>query len=154
MEHTLHHSPNGAGHERTEVSVRLIVVSLAFLAVTTAIVFVLVVGIFRYFYASYSTEEATRLSQPVVPPQPRIEVAPYEEYQQLRAKEDHILSSYAWIDKSSGTVRIPIDRAIDLLATKGLPSHNYLDDILAGKKAPTPGKRPEEPPKQGTSDAK
>jgi hypothetical protein len=67
MEHTVHHSPNGAGHEESEVSVRLIVVSLAFLAVATAIVFVLVVGIFRYFYATNSTEEATRLSQPVVP---------------------------------------------------------------------------------------
>ena len=59
----------------------------------------LVVGIFRYFYASYSTEEATRLSQPVVPPEPRIEVAPYEQLQQLRAKEDHVLNSYAWVDK-------------------------------------------------------
>ena len=28
MEHTVHHSPNGAGHEQSEVSVRLIVVSL------------------------------------------------------------------------------------------------------------------------------
>jgi hypothetical protein len=147
MEHTAHHSPNGAGHEQSEVSVRLIVVSLAFLAVATAIVFVLVVGIFRYFYATYSTEEATRLSQPVIPPQPRIEVAPYEQLQQLRIKEDHILSSYAWVDKDSGTVRVPIDKAIDLLAAKGLPSHNYLDDILARKKPPAL-------PKQGTSDAK
>jgi hypothetical protein len=147
MEHTAHHSPNGAGHEQSEVSVRLIVVSLAFLAVATAIVFVLVVGIFRYFYATYSTEEATRLSQPVIPPQPRIEVAPYEQLQQLRIKEDHILSSYAWVDEDSGTVRVPIDKAIDLLAAKGLPSHNYLDDILARKKPPAL-------PKQGTSDAK
>src|SRR5580692_13061836 len=108
MEHTAHHSPNGAGHEQSEVSVRLIVVSLAFLAVSTFLVLGLVVGIFRYFYASYSTEEATRLSQPVVPPEPRIEVAPYEQLQQLRIKEDHILSTYALLDKSSGTVRVPI----------------------------------------------
>ena len=86
MEHTVHHSPNGAGHEQSEVSVRLIVVSLAFLAVATAIVFVLVVGIFRYFYDTNSTEEATRLSLPVVPPEPRIEVAPYEQLQQLRVE--------------------------------------------------------------------
>ncbi len=155
MEHTVHHSPNGAGHEQSEVSVRLIVVSLAFLAVATAIVFVLVVGIFRYFYATYSTEEATRLSQPVVPPEPRIEVAPYEQLQQLRVKEDHILSTYAWVDKDSGTVRVPIGKAIDLLAAKGLPSHNYLDDILAGKKPPASAVQ--SAPKansQGTSNAK
>jgi hypothetical protein len=153
MEHTVHHSPNGAGHEQSEVSVRLIVVSLAFLAVATAIVFVLVVGIFRYFYASYSTEEATRLSQPVVPPEPRIEVAPYEQLQQLRIKEDHILSSYAYVDKATGVVRVPIDRAIDMLAAKGLPSHNYLDDILAGRK-PARAAAAQPAAKQGSADDK
>jgi hypothetical protein len=156
MEHTVHHSPNGAGHEQSEVSVRLIVVSLAFLAVATFLVFLLVVGIFRYFYDTYSTEEATRLSRPVVPPEPRIEVAPWEQYQQLRVQEDHVLNSYAWIDKQNGVVRVPIDRAIDLLATKGLPSHNYLDDILAGRKSPTPAPEKAEsgPAKQGNSNAK
>jgi hypothetical protein len=150
MEHTAHHSPNGAGHEQSEVSVRLIVVSLAFLAVATAIVFVLVIGIFRYFYSSYSTAEAIKQSQPVIPPEPRIEVAPYEQLQQIRVKEDHILSSYAYVDKESGVVRVPIDKAIDMLAAKGLPSHNYLDDILAGKKPPA-AKQSEA---QGNSNAK
>jgi hypothetical protein len=139
MEHTVHHSPNGAGHEQSEVNVRLIVVSLAFLAVATAFVFLLVVGIFRYFYDTYSTADAIKLSQPVIPPQPRIEVAPYMELQDMRAKEDHILNSYAWVDKDGGKVRVPISQAIDMLAAKGLPSHNYLDDILAGRK-PTIGK--------------
>ncbi len=148
MEQTVHHSPNGAGHEQSEVSVRLIVVSLAFLAVATGIVLVLVVGIFRYFYDTYSTEEATRLSRPVVPPEPRIEVAPYEQLQQLRVKEDHVLNTYAWVDKHGGIVRVPIDQAIDMLAAKGLPSHNYLDDILAGRKpaaAPKAGAAPKPP---------
>lgn len=159
MDQTVHHSPNGAGHEHSEVSVKLIVVSLAFLAVSTAIVFVLVVGIFRYFYASYSTEEATRLSRPVVPPEPRIEVAPYQQVQDMKVKEDHILGSYALIgDKDSGKVRIPIDKAIDMLAAKGLPSHNYLDDILAGRK-PQAGKAgtaatASPAAKQGSSNAK
>lgn len=136
MEQTIQHSPNGAGHEHREVSVKLIVTSLAFLAVATFFVFVIVVGIFRYFYASYSTAEATRLARPVIPPEPRLEVAPYEQLQQLRAKEDHVLTTYAWVDKDAGVVRVPIDRAIDLLAAKGLSSHNYLDDILAGRKPP------------------
>ncbi len=152
MEHTAHHSPNGAGHEQSEVSVRLIVVSLGFLAIATFVIFLMVIGIFRYFYASYSTEEATKRSQPVVPPQPRIEVAPYEQLQQLRVKEDHILNTYAYVDKQTGIVRVPIDRAIDMLATKGLPSHNYLDDILAGRKPPVAAAQPAA--KQGSTDAK
>jgi hypothetical protein len=165
MEHTVHHSPNGAGHEQSEVSVRLIVVSLAFLAVATFLVLMMVIGIFRYFYSSYSTEDAIKRSQPVIPPQPRIEVAPYEELQQLRAKENHVLNTYAYVDKETGVVRVPIDRAIDMLAAKGLPSHNYLDDILAGRKPatvkpaavkaePPPAAKQSEPEKQGNSNAK
>lgn len=152
MEHTAHHSPNGAGHEQSEVSVRLIVVSLGFLAVATFFVFLLVVGIFRYFYDTYSTAEATRLSQPVIPPEPRIEVAPYMQIQDLRAKEDHILNSYAKVG-DSGKVRVPIDRAIDMLASKGVPSHNYLDDILAGRKPPAAPQATSQK-QQGSSNAK
>jgi hypothetical protein len=152
MEHTIHHSPNGAGHEQSEVSVRLIVVSLGFLAVFTFIVCLLVVGIFRYFHTTYRADEAEKLSQGVIPPEPRIEVAPYEQLQRLRAQEDHILNSYALVDKKSGTVRVPIARAIDMLAAKGLPSHNYLDDILAGRKPPAPGKQTA-PAKQGKDNA-
>lgn len=151
MEQTIHHSPNGAGHEHREASVRLIVSSLAGLAVVTFFVFVLVVGVFRYFYDVNKTGEARR--EPVIPPRPRIEVAPYEELQQMRVRENHILNTYAWVNKDGGVVRVPIDRAIDLLATKGLPSHNYLDDILAGRKPPAPASEPE-PVKQGNSNAK
>lgn len=136
MEHTVQHSPNGAGHEQSEVSVRLIVVSLAFLAVFTFLVCVLVVGIFNYLHAEYHTAEAERLAQPVIPPEPRIEVYGPRQLGNLRAHEDHVLNTYAWVDKDAGVVRIPVDRAIDLLAQKGLPSHNYLDDILAGRKPP------------------
>jgi hypothetical protein len=57
------------------------------------------------------------------------------------------LNSYAWVGQQGGAVRVPIDKAIDLLAAKGLPSHNYLDDILDGKKPPAL-------PKQGSSNAK
>ncbi len=152
MEQTGQHSPNGAGHEQRDVSVRLIVVSLGYLATGTFLVFPQGIGIYRYFYNTDKTGEALR--QGVIPPEPRIEVAPYEQLQQLKIREDHILTSYAWVDKNAGTVRVPIDRAIDLLAAKGLPSHNYLDDILAGRKPPAPAKEPDAGAKQGSSNAK
>jgi hypothetical protein len=72
----------------------------------------------------------------------------------LRVQEDHILNSYAWVDKQNGVVRVPINRAVDMLAAKGLPSHNYLDDILAGRKPPAAAKEPDAGAKQGSSPAK
>ena len=39
----------------------------------------------------------------------------------LHAREDLLLEHYSWVDQSQGKVRIPIDRAIHLLAQRGLP---------------------------------
>ena len=40
----------------------------------------------------------------------------------MRAAEDQILNGYRWVDQAKGQVRIPIDRAIDMLAQRGLPA--------------------------------
>jgi hypothetical protein len=53
-----------------------------------------------------------------LPPKPRLQIAPRLDLAQKRKAEDEALNSYAWIDRSAGTVRIPIDRAIDLLAER------------------------------------
>jgi hypothetical protein len=69
-----------------------------------------------------------------VPPEPRLSgvkvengqisdhpVYPRVELKELQDDENAILNNYGWIDPSKGTVRIPIDQAIDLIAKK-LPS--------------------------------
>lgn len=40
----------------------------------------------------------------------------------LYAAQNEQLNSYGWVDRSNGIVRIPIDRAMDLLAQRGLPA--------------------------------
>jgi len=70
-----------------------------------------------------------------VPPAPRLSgvvvengavsekpVYPRVELKQLHDDEDAILNSYGWVDPNKGTVRIPIDQAINIVAAKGLPS--------------------------------
>ena len=39
----------------------------------------------------------------------------------LHAREDILLDNYTWVDRSKGTVRIPIERAMEILAQEGLP---------------------------------
>jgi hypothetical protein len=39
----------------------------------------------------------------------------------LHAREDLLLSNYSWVDQSKGTVRIPIEQAMQLIAQRGLP---------------------------------
>ncbi|HKA37420.1 MAG TPA: hypothetical protein VKH43_11420 [Thermoanaerobaculia bacterium] len=55
------------------------------------------------------------------PPEPRLEAIPLVPRQKMRAEEDAILTSYAWVDKPGGFVRIPVDRAMELLVERGLP---------------------------------
>jgi hypothetical protein len=39
----------------------------------------------------------------------------------LHAREDILLDHYTWVDQSKGVVRIPIERAMQIIAEKGLP---------------------------------
>jgi hypothetical protein len=55
------------------------------------------------------------------PPEPRLEAKPVVPRMQMRAEEDWVLGSYGWVDEKAGMARIPIDRAMDLLAERGLP---------------------------------
>lgn len=45
----------------------------------------------------------------------------HESVADLHARENVLLDHYSWIDRSKGTVRIPIDRAMELIAQQGLP---------------------------------
>lgn len=54
-------------------------------------------------------------------PQPQLETNERSELNDVRLREEDILSTYDYVDKNAGTVRIPIDRAMDLLAQRGLP---------------------------------
>lgn len=56
--------------------------------------------------------------------EPPLRINPLADLQTLRAEEMEILSSYGWVDKDAGIVRIPIEQAMDLLLEQGLPVRN------------------------------
>ena len=55
-------------------------------------------------------------------PEPRLQVDAPKELRQMRAAEEAALNSYGWVDKDAGIVKIPVDRAMEILAKKGLPA--------------------------------
>jgi hypothetical protein len=57
-----------------------------------------------------------------LPPVPRLQPAPIQDLHDMRAAEDQILNGYGWVDQAHGVAHIPIDRAIDLLAQRGVTS--------------------------------
>ncbi len=58
---------------------------------------------------------------PRQPPPPRLQSNPVGDLHNLRQQEDQILQGSAWVDEKAGKVRIPIARAMQLLAERGLP---------------------------------
>ena len=151
MEHAAH-SPNGAGHEQSEVSVRVIVVSLAVLLIGALMVCFLVVGIFQYFHHENQVDQIVKNTQQQIPPEPRVEEHPWEQLVTVRAREDHVLNTYAWVDQQNGVVRVPINQAIDMLAKQGVQSHDYMADMQAGRKPPAP--KPEATKTEGPRNGK
>lgn len=54
--------------------------------------------------------------------EPRLETNERTEINQFRLQEEQRLQSYGWVDQSAGLVHIPIDRAMQLIAERGLPT--------------------------------
>ena len=83
-------------------------------------------GFFEYFAArenklAPANAPAMMSQKQLLPPEPRLQAEPVMELQKMRDNEEMLLDSYGWVDPTRGTVHIPIDQAIDLVAKKGLP---------------------------------
>ena len=106
-------------HERTDVSVRGVLLAAALLA-AAGIVVQLVVGVqfaaLRGARARESQPPPPLAAAPEGPPEPRLQTTPAEDLAQLRAREDTILDGYGWEDRATGVVHIPIARAMELVA--------------------------------------
>src|ERR1700723_3740293 len=86
----------------------------------------LVLGLFQYLLHREGGVPASRIESPAqdarqLPPEPRLEETPMTDLQEMRAAEDQVLHSYGWSDQQNGIVRLPIDRAMELIAQRGLP---------------------------------
>jgi hypothetical protein len=56
-----------------------------------------------------------------LPPEPRLQTAAPLDLKTYRTGQDKILEGYGWVDPHAGIVRIPVNRAMDLLLQKGYP---------------------------------
>jgi hypothetical protein len=107
-------------HASLDISFRPIIIFALGLAVLLVVSFVLVQGILAVLTPPPEPSRPLSAPAPQTPLEPPLQVAPRQELHQLRAREDAALSSYGWIDREAGRVRIPVDRAMELLTQRGL----------------------------------
>lgn len=66
-----------------------------------------------------------------MPPDLRLQTKAPEDLKNYRDSQDKILAGYGWVDSKAGVVRIPVDRAMELLLQKGYPSRGSSDGSAA-----------------------
>lgn len=117
--------PLVAGHETAEIRTSPIVRFLVGLGAAALLVFILM-GVLFNVMEERAVKAEPRLSPLVtrererVPPEPRLQVTPLRDYQVFRAAQDSLLRTYGWANRETGTVRIPIERAMEILAARRL----------------------------------
>jgi len=123
-------------YEHLDWRPRLVYIFLGGLALTGVLVYFVVLGLYDAIDAYQNrhqppqnplvkSEADTRTVSPEAIekfPQPRLEKNERLQINDFRLEEEQTLYSYGWIDRQAGLVRIPIDRAMELVAERGLPT--------------------------------
>ena len=69
-------------------------------------------------------------SERISAPAPELQIDPAQDMERYQLPRKETLASYGWVDRQAGIARIPIERAMELIAERGLPA------------APAPSKTP------------
>jgi len=92
---------------------------------------VLVIFLMWFLFDQFAAREARLSPRPEPmeaanpqkePPEPRLQKTPVLDLKEFRAGEEAILNTYGWVDPEKGIVRIPVERAMELVAKEGLPA--------------------------------
>jgi hypothetical protein len=112
----------GPGHETADINVWAVgkfgIALCAVILLSVALLF----GLMKYFQSQEAGDVAQNIQPEKVFPEPRLEKNEFIDLQKFRDRENQTLTTYGWVDQPKGIVRLPIDRAIDVMAQKGLPS--------------------------------
>lgn len=120
--------------EHTDIDIRH-----TFITGVSVLVGMWIVIVLLYFLFSWLAHERAISSPPPLPmaahgnplpPYPRLQPAPHKDLEALRGRDNWELSHYYWVDKAKGTVAIPIDRAMDILAARGIPPQKQPPNLV------------------------
>jgi hypothetical protein len=150
--------PGEVRYETHDIKPGKVLRALAGLVVTTIVVVAALYPAFLYFRS-----RAARTDPPPPPlgqhqpgrqaPEPRLQQTPVQDLAAIRAEDERLLATYGWVDEEAGTVHIPIQEAMRLLAARGL-APAAASGAGPGPTAPaspgaSPGASPSAPPAGG-----
>jgi hypothetical protein len=97
-----------------------------------------IIGLIYFLFAYLAHERTVNSPLPLpieargnpLPPEPRLQPSPHNDLMKMRAREDWELSHYFWIDKTKGKIAIPIERAMDIVAARGIPPQKQPPNLV------------------------
>ena len=107
--------PQVPDSERSGFPVRPIILVAIGVCVIAVLIFVGNAVLFRYLAGDIAPVAESRAERP---PEPLLQINPSTDLQRFRAHEEELLDTYGWIDRDKRVVRIPIDRAMELMAQR------------------------------------
>ncbi len=116
-------SPAIMGHETTDASVGYVALSALGLVLVVSLGLGISLGVYGRLLKTDSAVKSTAnpLTASQRPPAPRLEAQPRQNLEAYRCQEKEQMTTYEWLNREQGIARIPIERAMDLIATKGCP---------------------------------
>jgi hypothetical protein len=120
-------------HEHSDVNIRAILWFLAALVIGGIVVHVAMWWMKEALVAreeaaapplpALAARERLQLPRDVAKiPTPRLEPDDHRNLAELREYEKRVLGGYGWVDRDARIVRVPIDRAMELVLKEGLPA--------------------------------
>lgn len=120
-------STTGQARQGHEANVLVVKGLIFFAVVLIAVGFVVEYGLV-YVMRDFSREE--QVMDALAPPKfaddsgpfpaPRLQAQPSTDFAAMKAAELRRLNGYGWVDRARGIAHIPIDRAMDIVASSGL----------------------------------
>ncbi|HVB08548.1 MAG TPA: hypothetical protein VNF00_06330 [Candidatus Acidoferrales bacterium] len=110
-------------HEKRDANLRAIAIFGGVLFLTIAGVLIGMRFLFFHFAKEQSlgTRETPFANARVLPPEPRLQPNPRRDLENYMAAQKHEFTTYGWVDRQNGVVRIPVKRAMRILLKQGFP---------------------------------
>jgi hypothetical protein len=123
----VHHDHAAVHHEESDVNIGPVFGFAGALTIAVVAICLLVGLLFKFFLSRERVTTTPEYPLAVqqenrLPPEPRLQTNPRQDLSDLRTLEEQVLTTYGWVDKNAGAVRIPIEQAMKLTLERGLPA--------------------------------
>jgi hypothetical protein len=112
------------GYETRDANTSGVFKFLVALGIVLAVASLVCWGLFRFYSAhaiSQAASDSPFADTRQLPLGPQLQVNPREDWLKFREEQEKSLETYGWKNRAAGTVRVPIEKAMELLVKKGLP---------------------------------